>query len=480
MSSVGTNRRGLVTLAALALGAGCPSGSTSPTGVGGGGAVSVATHSVIASPSSSSSGTSGIDSSSTAAGSGGAGACPMEPPPPGVPPGWVEYTDWSCKCRFYVPDSPAAMPAPIQWQKCPTSPNGVDCQTMAIDWTTDQRAVDFDAMMTTTNGPPVLGIQRRGLDAPQPFLLKVIADADGLVHFAMLKMWTGGQLESSPGCILIQHSLNEGKFIYSILGDDAKGKWTKSGHKGALGGSIDDLHPKVLASYYDSLEHDWSASSTRIYRYNFSELAYPWDMKTSTVVAAAGSDPNGLQMGAQPLAVGDNFFWMSDSSYTAAIDSWNPVDGRRSLVRYSGDLTRAAGNLGTDGTTLVWTYGEGKKPNESTNLFPTRSIMASPFTTDAAKLTPKRLRSDPVLGIGLQFQVGCGRAAHGGSSQPVVVVSLKDGMSWLLPKESPPDYDPLIVLGLTCEHVYLYGEFGGRFTIARIKLSSLGPGIPAD
>ncbi len=106
--------------------------------------------------------------------------------------------------------------------------------------------------------------------------------------------------------------------------------------------------------------------------------------------------------------------------------------------------------------------------------------MTAPFTIDPAALKPKRLRSDPSVSMGSQgFQVACGRAAHGGGNQPVVVVNLADGLSWLLPPALGSDVY-FYTIGLTCDHVYLSGQFGGRTNIARIRLDSLGPGLPPD
>ncbi len=82
------------------------------------------------------------------------------------------------------------MPAPIQWEKCPTNPNGIECQAMAIPWTKDQSAVaSGDAMMANVNGVAFLGFQRNGFDDPNPYFLHVIGPADGALTFAFLKIW---------------------------------------------------------------------------------------------------------------------------------------------------------------------------------------------------------------------------------------------------------------------------------------------------
>jgi hypothetical protein len=328
---------------------------------------------------------------------------------------------------------------------------------------------------------PVSGALLIGRNYPS-YRLTVVAKPDGPVQFAMLAVVVDN--DSSHGCVLGAHTLNQGKLIYSVLGDDAYGAWPKSKHKGGIGGPIDNLHPKVLVDYDDGLEDHWTASATRVYRLTglFEQMTYDWDMKNPVLITSPKKDPEGLQIGGQPLAWGDNFFWTSDNLFTIGINSWNPVDGARPFIRYLGDGTRGAANLGTDGTTLVWSYGEGKKPMDDLTKFPVRSIMTAPFTTDPSKLAPKRLRSDPNIYMsGGTFRVACGYAANGGkaASQPLVVVRLKDGVSWVVPP-TQPGFVFLEVLGITCDHVYAFMHLGGRYNIARIRLDSLGPGLPPD
>ncbi len=444
---------------------GCPSAES--TGAGGASASSV--------PSSSLSSSSVASQASTAAtASTGAGGCDLPPKPDGVPPGWVDYADWQCnKCRFYVPSSKTVLPPPIVWEKCPKSPAAIDCQSMVIDWTNSESAAG--ALMATVAGKPVLGLTRNAIDGPNPYFMHVIAEADGPVRSALISIEF-----PAPGCFLDLYAFQDGKVIYKVLGDDAWGKWATSLHKGAFGGSIDQLHPDLIGDY--GQENSWACSGSRVYRETQSLTFYTqlWGMTDETFISSPATDPEKLQLG-QPLAWGDSFFWISTSSYVQGINSWTSADGARPFIRYLGDATRGAGNLGTDGATMVWSYGEGKAPNDGKTTYPVKSILSSPFTTDPAKLVPKRLRSDPSGSIGGQaFRVACGRAAHGGKIFPVIIVRLSDGVSWTLPPSSQPDFYINDVIGLTCDHVYVYGEFGGRWNVARVKLDSLGPGMPPD
>ncbi len=458
---------------AVAVSVGCP-GDPFPTGArGAGGAGSSHASSVVTASGAVT--TNGATSSSAGA---GGGACAGSANYPG-PKGWVGYTDYQCNgCRLYVPESKAALPPPIKWEKCPGSPAGINCQSLVIDWTSDPlKAGTGNAYLDVSTSPPVLGFGR-WLDGVEPYSMVAFAQVDGAVRNAMLVFHGPG----GSGCFFALDALNEGRFIYSVLGDDANGQWSKSPHKGGIGGSIDELHPKLLAAYDDGLENSWWTTSTRIFRLTgpSEQMAYDWDMQNPTLVTSPKKDPEGLAVG-PAVASGENFFWTSDNLYTTGINSWNPVDGPRPFIRFIGDWTRGARNLGTDGKTLVWSYGEGKKPSDYTVAFPVRSIMAAPYTTDPTKLAPKRLRTDPNIAMsGGQFRVACGRAANGGGYQPVIIVRLSDGVSWQLPPESKPDFFPKSVIGLTCDHLYVWGEFGGRSNIARVSLDSLGPGIPPD
>jgi hypothetical protein len=181
---------------------------------------------------------------------------------------------------------------------------------------------------------------------------------------------------------------------------------------------------------------------------------------------------------AQEVVRGDVMFWTAASLQHDGIMVWDAVNGVRPFVRWVGDYTQGAGDLGTDGVDLVWTQGEGKQPNDT--VYPIRSIMTAPFTSDPAALQPRRLRSQPHTNIGsVQFEVGCGYAAHDGAANDMVIVRLADGASWIIPT-TYPDFMIYSAVGLTCEHVYILGNFSGVDNIIRVKLDSLGAPIPPD
>ncbi|MBI4704836.1 MAG: hypothetical protein HY744_27345, partial [Deltaproteobacteria bacterium] len=255
----------------------------------------------------------------------------------------------------------------------------------------------------------------------------------------------------------------------------------ESTHGGAIAGAVDDLYPKVLAHYTDDDLYSWRQSANWVVRIGpaFELLASPWSMAYDIFITSPAVDPEGLHPG-QMLLSGDVFFWATSTLISGGINVWTPEGGARPFIRWIDDYTREAGDLGTDGVDMVWSYGEGKtEPSEEP--WPIRSIMTAKFTTDPEKVkaTARRLRSQPSQCIGCSgFVVGCGYAAHEGCCNNSYVVRLSDGVAWQIPGKYP---DPMLQtpIGLTCEEVFVLAEIG-RTTIARIRLDSLGPGMPPD
>jgi hypothetical protein len=160
----------------------------------------------------------------------------------------------------------------------------------------------------------------------------------------------------------------------------------------------------------------------------------------------------------------------------AGINVWDANNGFRPFIRWNGDTSRGAGNLGTDGVDLVWSYGEGKGPGEEP--YPIRSVMTAPYTTDPDAVVPRRLRSQLANDIALDsWKVGCGRAVHFGALG-LQVVRLSDGWSWEIPYA--PNRGIHTPIGITCDEVFALGSVGDHSTIARVRLDSLGPGTAPD
>jgi hypothetical protein len=466
-------------LVGAALVAGCSGCSAEerldPVATSGGGA----TGSVAPSPAQST-GTGGTAATSTS-GAAGAGGCPPQPVPDWVPDGWLAYTDWSCDCPFYVPGSKEVFPPPILWEPCPVSPGGIACQSMVVNWSNTDTPISATSRVHAHDNKVILSIQRNVTVSSQKHHVHVSVEVDGPVRSAL--MLIGSAVPGSwPSCSVGMQDANEGRVILAARGHVAGGS-KESNHRGALGGSIDALQPTVLMHTQSDypFSDGWACGASMIARVTgpFVMYAYPWDMSREFFVSSQATDPEKLDF-SHLLIRADALFWQTADQYRSGLNIWTQERGAAPFVRYVGDGTRAAGNLGTDGIQLVWTEGEGKLPSQKTYEFPTRNIMTAPFVTDPALLQPKRLRSDPIISLSVHsFHVACGLAARGGLTQPIVVVRTSDGWSWLLPP-SIDGFEPNTVIGVSCEHVYLDGFFGGRLNIARIKLDSLGAGVAPD
>jgi hypothetical protein len=415
-------------------------------------------------------------------GVGGAPACPPEPFPGSVPAGWVEFADWSCNCRFYVPGDAASLPPPIAWEPCPKGALGdAHCEAMVLDWTQGNGAIAAsDMMRTNPDGTAVLAFRRITEDGPHPHDVDLVADADGPVRSAILQSIERWKDWSDPGCFLYSdyNRTNDGRVVYTVYGDDVEGAQSQSNAWGAIGGAWDDLRPRVLARRDDAWFNDHFVEGPfecTSWGFSFcplggsSRIVTTWDLAaTTTYEPCMDGDP--------AVMSGD---WILASSY-GTVHSWSAAAGARTLLEPTlPPATEGFGNLGTDGKVMVWSHGLGPMPDELS--YPDGFIEMAPFTLDPAALAPVKVRAQPVTSINtlLGWVVGCGYAALDGT-----VVRLSDGVAWTLEGNIDLGFDLYDFIGITCEHVYVdVATFAGgvntSVNIARIRLDSLGPGTPS-
>jgi hypothetical protein len=106
--------------------------------------------------------------------------------------------------------------------------------------------------------------------------------------------------------------------------------------------------------------------------------------------------------------------------------------------------------------------------------------MTAPFTTDPGAIEARRLRSLPgLVHLPYAWKVGCGYAVHDGfGTQELLVVRLSDGWSWRIPNGAQRSLR--VPYGVTCDEVFAGGDVGEHWTIGRVRIDSLGPGMPPD
>lgn len=418
-----------------------------------------------------------------------AGPCPTKGLPAGVPDGWEEYTGYSCGCRVYVPGPTGTPPAPVTWEPCPQpGPANVSCQRMNTFWTTKIAVTIFPKLwFDKSSGKAFVQFSRTYVGDDKSVRYHLVADVDGPVKQAFLQLNPANQ-----GCELQDDSLLQGKYALSVLGDSWDGPIADL--EGVLAGDVGVAPPAIVAKQKadPNLHTSWHASGEWLIAEQAVVKARTWVSDVWHSVYDAAQDPEAMPShNIRPWGPAI-FFEVGVGGYRGVM-SWTLADGLRPLVRYYGDYTQGAGNFNTDGVDMVWTHGEGKPPNQSLLEYPKLSVMTAPFSTDPdeVKLKAKRLRSDLWHLVPYPYGIGCGYAARqvhtasttgGAGSNDLLVVRLSDGVSWIV--SAPPIEMKMgfsFVLGVTCDEVFATAVFPDEpNTIVRIRLDSLGPGIPPD
>lgn len=425
----------------------------------------------------------GAASGGTGGGSGGAGnaaGCAPEPLPPAVPPGWVEYTDYSCTCRFYVPGPNAAPLDLVEWEPCPQpGPLNVMCQRMKTPWTDGLAMGAFPKFWHDTKESRTYLQFDRYPSLSQRF--RLVADANGPVRSALLEL-----TPPDSGCGTNGVGMERGRYLYRVLGDSASGPI--EGSEGFLGGEFGQ--PPSLVHKQPMEKHDhttWVMTHDYIIRWKAGLHARRWDETSETKLTVAGQQPSNVQ------GIGATIFFQSGSITDGAIHAWTEAGGTVALVDYPGDHTKAVNGFATDGVDMVWTLGEGAYVSGGPG-WDKSSIMTAPFSTDPAAVakTSRRLRSDPGPFTPYRFAIGCGYAARqvvrqetssSPSTKDLLVVRLSDGASWFvaMPPVTQGAGFTSYSLGITCDEVFATAHFDDEsFTIVRIRLDSLGTSIAPD
>lgn len=415
--------------------------------------------------------------------------------PPGVPVGWALYTDYDPSCRFYYPTDKKYLPEPATWEPCSTrtgdagisGPSGIDCRVMAIPWKGIQ------------GGPGTLTIRSVDVQDGRALMLvdrvmgtsgfQLVAEADGPVRNGLFNSGvclTSGRAEARFGNV-----------IQRVFDADTAST-TAAG--GAIGGPIDTLKPRV----YFPKGHKPSTLYSQDYavgRNYFIEMAVPdkvYTFATGELVATLSPTGDDADLFYSRYHFqGDEMFWVANSSIRSKVKLWTKADGVRTLLDHGTDLTRVIAGFSTDGVDMVWLEGVGRT-NTNVLSFDAYEHWTAKYSTDSATLnaTKRRLRSEMAGSYGYYYAVGCGYAAihvygpyepgeqHWGRGG-FRLIRLSDGVSWLVTDDSVEKSKQLAFdapLAVTCDEVFLRG-FSNTFKnqeVVRIRIDSLGPGIPAD
>jgi hypothetical protein len=388
--------------------------------------------------------------------------------------GWNYYPVLDPTCQLYVPSSTAQLPPPIQWQPCSdVIPSGVACREMQYDWQAPQSGHIDPASIAAVqpDGGVALSISRffnSGL------IYRTVADADGPVRSAIL------ELPSTTLCTLgSDTSLRESRIAYTALATPVPSQQSQAWSAG-IGGSIDDLTPRVFQQDKDFVSRQYVAGNMAFLEWGPGLPLFSWT--DGTEFDSLSNPEAGATVAGSPaefLFSGNAlFFAVYSEIYRVAV--YTQAGGIAELIAAGGDTTRSSFDLGTDGHDLVWAEG-----TQASSQFSNVAWMTSPFTTSEAAVQRRQLRIEsPPYCTGTSFVVGCGYAAQCayGSEGPQVgvrLVRLSDGQSWPLLTQN--GVDPWIwsePIAITCSELFVRVETPGDFNVARVRIDSLGPGEP--
>ena len=412
--------------------------------------------------------------------------CPKQPMSPDVPEGWEEYPVMDCKYRLYVPSTQDLLPPPLTWEPCTQDlgPDSLDCRQIKVDWPTEldaPYAIGGEApAYVAPDGKVVIQLrkvhQREGATDRETAYMAMVVEADGQVRQAFWQDYHAGKFAPF---LIGQRRIALGKSSWYIT------EWSGASiiRNVSIGGDDTLLKPPALLDVLaDDPDPATVVAGTDYYvetGYNFHVRSWDGTDKGFAAKGAGAYSP--------PTWVGPTLLFAFESFPSYRIWRWTEQDGSKELVGFGADTSKGAGFPGSDGTDLVWIQGEDLGPNDT--VFPSRSIMTSPFSTDPAKIQPRRLRAWEPDYVGTPVVapvVGCGLAGFSyvfGSNDPspegVLVVRLADGVSWLLRRPSQLGWT--VPIAITCDEVFSMSRgANGLDTIRRVRLDSLGPGDPPN
>lgn len=423
--------------------------------------------------------------------------CTGTPRPAAIPADWQEWTGWSCQCSLYGPGITGIPYGDLAWEPCELpysssvvcerhvhSAHAADGQFYFIGATPKIRRdpISGDPILHATHALPV--------DASDNVLFHFIANArTGKILHVLAQPSTRdcGQNSSGLGQFFPEGTSNDS---YVLSRADRAHEGSTLPAEGWVGGRLADPWPTTVLKkerVHADTSSNWYPSELGVLRNVGRATLSDWQGQGDELIYSAALDPEGLSS-SYPLMTDTSVFFPVGEGVRNGVWAWSKATGLQPILRWFGDSTRGAGNLGTDGKDMVWVYGEGKKAG-SEEPYSTLSVMTAPYSLDPSTVakTTRRLRSQPGYLDGWRYQVGCGYAARsvsvndGATFNGLFIVRLSDGVSWTLP--GSPNVAVLAwshTLHVDCEHVYMNLSNNKKARIGRVRLDSLGPGTPPD
>ena len=388
--------------------------------------------------------------------------CVIPPKPAAVPEGWDLYTDYDPCCLLYAPTAPQYLPPPLQWTSCSAAwkADGGVCRML------DQPSAGSPTLSASVHNGVVSLLTTELVGS---VYAHVVADADGPVHQAMM--------QASGSCGPSPQDMRDGKYVFQIYNVD-----TFNGG-GFLAGDVDEFRPSFVHHFNDAITHGVVVGQLGVLDVDETDALtlYRWDQSSKVI-----SNPQDVGLEKSfPFFSADALFWGATTSTTLRVAGYTDGNGATDLLSFGADWSHGAGDLGSDGKDMVWIEGSGRAGPLSD--FDSGSFMTSTFTTDPSHVVKRRLRSEDSKGMSASpTTVGCGYAARSsidgsGHVNGIRIVRISDGVSWSLVSNTTAPWIWIHPLALTCDELFAaVGTGPDTNNVARVQISSLGPGVPAD
>ena len=392
--------------------------------------------------------------------------CTPAPRPSYVPLGWIPYDDYAPCSGLYVPTAASQLPPPIDWQQCESVAGVAGCRRIQLDWSplpSGALGTDSDVAVDASGSPIVITSRSFAYGAT----VNLVAAADGPVYSAVMAT----QLNQFATAGFLPPAFAPPRWIIGVIENGS----SKGG--GYLAGTIVGVGPTQQHRFPATADHEEAIGTLGVLDVASNSYATLLDFSTGSKLLDINTPS--LSMSFEWMFQ-STVFWQGNAGLVNDVGRWTPDGGAIDFINYGFDPTHVAGDLGTDGTDMVWLEGHGSQTDAGP--YTTVDYWTSPFTLDPAQLTPRRLRSETTTAIlGTPIAVGCGYAAYApvGNINGMRVVRISDGWSWYLPNATGWYWQQ--ALTVRCNEVFARVNVAGPITtLARVALNQLGAGVPPD
>lgn len=346
-----------------------------------------------------------------------------------------------------------AYPASLEWESCrPEVAPGAGCRRVV-----GRSSFAVTAWVDATGHVHVAGTRRA--EPPLEGWYWFIADVDGGLETVLYH----------ERCSFDVTQLNAGRYTVRVIGDSD----TTSGFfAGEIGETSPRLAVPTMNRKFDPIPGTFALFVESI---DFGIERRSWADGASLGQFWSKAQDHGLDQG--PFVhTHDAMFWNADNLDYAKVNVYTPADGIREFLTAGYVIDRGYSDLGTDGKDMAWIYAHDRTSGDLTP-YDHYDVMAAAYTTEPANVVSRRLRSEEGPSLGLSpFVVGCGYAARS-NGRHLRLVRLSDGRSWVFESSNVGFYAPLAI---TCDELVADLADETYYTLGRVRLDLLGPGIPPD